>query len=117
MIVQYLHDRRLRLGVRCLKLFEQRRLAQVVADVEPDANQDGAQQKRHAPAPGEKRLFGDLPGHQREDAIGEEKADRRGQLHKASEETAPFSLRVDLVHHDGGAAPFAAESQTLDDAQ
>ena len=103
--------------MRRLELLEQRRLSQVVADVKADTDQDGTQDERHAPAPGQEGVFGKAPSHEREHRIGEQKSDRCGQLDHASQHAAPLSPGVDLVHHDRRTSPLSTQSQALNDAQ
>ncbi|MCY1296078.1 hypothetical protein D9M70_454480 [compost metagenome] len=103
--------------MRFLQLLEHAGFPHVGADIEPDADQQRRQQERHAPAPAEEGFFRNLPGHQREYAIGQQQADRRRQLHQAAEDAAPLTLGIELVDHDRGPAPLAAQRQALHHAQ
>ncbi len=116
-VAQHFHDRRARFRMRFLELLEHPGFTHVGADVEADADQQRRQQERHAPAPAEEGFFRNLPGHQREHAVGQQQADRRRQLHQAAEDAAPLSFRVQLVDHDRRPAPLAAQRQALHHAQ
>jgi hypothetical protein len=80
-----------------------------------DRKQHNADQEWNAPAIGREIGFGQFAG-ERERQCRQHQSDRKSDLHEARIKTASIGRRV-LKHHQRGAAPFAAEPDTLDDTQ
>ena len=96
-------------------LGEGRRFDQLEADIEADDDHHGAEQERHAPAPGhEGGRVKDVAGHQ-EDHVGDDEADGRAQLRERAVDGALVRGGV-LGGQQGRAAPFAAEGKALGEA-
>jgi hypothetical protein len=107
---------RIGLGAGVLDPLERRGLVQPQPHEQPDGDQDGAEQERDPPAPGQERLVrGDLLDDQEHDR-GQEQAGGHAHLRPAAEEAAP-ALRGVLDRHEHRPAPLAADADALGDAQ
>ncbi|MGC0396347.1 hypothetical protein ACVME5_004039 [Bradyrhizobium liaoningense] len=98
-----------------LDLTEGGGLLHVEADVETDADQEDRDQEGDAPAVSHEVALRQAR-HQREHADRGEIADGVADLHHAAEQAAAMRRAI-LDHHQHGAAPFAAEADTLEKAQ
>ena len=84
-------------------------------DEHADAQQHDAEQERHAPAPGHELLVRQRT-EDRKDGGRHQKADRHSRLHPTAIQTAAAPMAVFDGHQDGS-APFAADSQPLNETQ
>src|SRR5258708_16253296 len=98
------------------ELGEDRRLQNAQPDIEADADQDEAQEERHAPAPGEELLARHLAeGEHRE--IGEEEPAGHAELRPGGDEAARMVGARPFHRHQNRTAPFAADPHAPDEAQ
>ena len=96
-------------------LLEQRGFGHLEADVETDADQDGREQERDAPAPGQEHLA----GQQGDDRQHDGRQDGTGwgtHVGEAGGES-PLALVGVLQRHQCGAAPLATDRESLDQSQ
>ena len=96
-------------------LLEQGRLGDLEPDVEADADQDGGEQERDPPAPGQERVAGQQGDDGQHDG-GQHGAGRGAHVGEAGGE-APLVLVGVFQRHQRGAAPFAADGEALDQPQ
>ena len=115
-LLQHLHQRHLGLRAALLHLGEQRALRDGHPDPEADHDERAREQERDAPAPRQERLFGQHDVEQREDACGQQVADRDADLRPAGVEPSPVRRAV-LERHQHGATPLAAEPEPLREPQ
>lgn len=112
---QDVEDGEPRLGAVLLHLGEQRALDHLETDEQADAEQQHAQQERHAPAPGRELVLGE-GGDQGDHGGGDQGAERGPHLREARPEPTALLARV-LHDHQGRATPLTADGDALDHAQ
>src|SRR3984957_6288217 len=95
---------------------EHRRLHDAEPDVEADADQYAAERERDPPPPGETLLTGHLTEAENRE-IGEEKSARNAKLRPGGDEPARLVATRPFHRHQHRTAPFAADADTLDEAQ
>ncbi len=114
-VFERLAQRSLRHLARLFHLLKGGRFVDVFADPQAEENEDGAEQERNAPAPGEKlRLI--EQGHQRDDEGCHQHADGHAGLGNTAEKAFPLFRGV-FVGQQQRAAPFAADTHALNNAQ
>ena len=96
-------------------LFEQGGFGDLEPDVEADADQDGGEQERDSPSPGQERVAGEQGDDGQHDG-GEDGAGGGAHVGEAGGEATLFLVGV-FQCHECGAAPFAADGEALDQAQ
>ena len=115
-LADQLAQRRLAFFLAVLHLLEDRALGDGAADQVADHDQHDREQERHPPAPGGEVFLGHAGVEEVQQAGGEDHADRDADLRVGAEQAA-LALRSVLHGHQGGAAPFTAGGEALDDAQ
>ena len=111
-----LGDRRLGSVAALLDGLEDGGVLELEADPESEADQHRGEQERHAPAPGLELLLGEGEREAGESAVGHEVAGGRADLGGRGPESAAPRIAVFAGQQDG-AAPFAADGDTLGEAQ
>src|SRR5215467_741432 len=107
-------DRRARYLLLIENALEDRGLKDSKADPKTDCDHYDADPKRHAPSPGEELITGNRTEHEDRD-IGDEQARRRAPLRPRGYKPAMRVGLGPLHRHQGGAAPFAANADPLDE--
>ena len=95
---------------------ELRALLDAQPHVEPDADEQRAEQERDAPAPGAEGLGGHRGGEHEEHRVGGDQAERHAELGEAAVEAALGLGRV-LHRDEHRPAPLAAHREALHEAQ
>ncbi len=116
MIGDNLLDRRFGLGMRLFELLEHRRFFNAAANPQPKRDQHQTEKKRNAPAPCKESFV----VHERRKAIdqaGPKKGAQRGSHLCPRGIESPLVLPSMLDRQQDCARPFAAESNTLHEAQ
>uniref|UniRef100_J2JTH2 Ribonuclease E n=1 Tax=Streptomyces auratus AGR0001 TaxID=1160718 RepID=J2JTH2_9ACTN len=102
--------------LRISHLGEHRCLTDLQTDEQSDADQQERQQERHPPAPRAKRLIVEYRRQQPEHPGGREEPHGRAELREGGVQPAPGARRM-LDREQRGPAPFAAQSDALEEAQ
>ena len=103
-------------SLRSRHLLEDGALGNGAADQVADDDQHDGEQERHTPAPGREVFLGHGRVEEVQQAGGEDHADRNTDLRVRAEQAA-LALGSVLDCHQGGAAPFTAGGEALDDAE
>ena len=99
-----------------LRRGENRALHHMQPDEHADPEEQNADQKRHAPAPAQKRGFIEATVHQPKHRRGQQEAHRHARLHPARQKAALPCFAM-LHRHQHRASPFTANTQPLDETQ
>ncbi len=91
------------------------RLGEFQANPEAENHQYGAGKKGQAPSPAHELGVGQRIAEKKEEAIGEDEADRRTELGEHAETRAPAGRRI-LHGEQRGTAPFSAKAEPLTEA-
>ncbi len=95
---------------------ERGRFRDFQAHVQPERDQHGADDERHAPSPAGELFVGEPEREAEEQAVRRQKADGRPELRKHAEQPA-LALRRVFGREQRCAAPFAAEPDALSEVQ
>ena len=109
-------DRCVRRAVLFLHAQEQRRFIQPHPDPQRDREQQRGEQERHAPSPGEERVFAQNLAHDEDDGEREEESERSGRLNPSRRRAAAIGRRM-FGDVDRRTAIFAADGKALQHAQ
>ena len=115
MVLERFAQRGLRHLAGFFHLLKGGRFVDIFADPQAEKNEDGAEQERYAPAPGEKLCLIEQ-GHQRDDKRRHQHADGHAGLGNAAEKAFPLLRRV-FVGQQQRTAPFTADTHALNNAQ
>ena len=99
-----------------LRLEEDRRVADLGADVVADEHHHGRQPERDPPSPRQEGRLGQRRGQHQQHHGGEHVADRHGRLRPAGPEGAA-AVRAVLGHQQHRATPLAADGEALEEPQ
>ena len=115
MVLERFAQRGLRHLAGFFHLLKGGRFVDIFADPQAEKNEDGAEQERYTPAPGEKLCLV-KQGHQRDDKRRHQHADSHAGLGNAAEKAFPLFRRV-FVGQQQRTAPFTADTHALNNAQ